>query len=38
MFILDEEITPTTLDNGVIRKIKGYIDDLMVVELRWQKG
>lgn len=38
MFILDENITATTLENGVIRKIKGYIDELMVVELKWQKG
>ena len=29
-----EEILP----NGVKRVIKGYIDDLMLVELIWQKG
>ncbi|MDF2614868.1 MAG: pectin degradation protein [Clostridia bacterium] len=38
MFILDEKVIATHLENGVIRKIKGYIDELMVVELKWQKG
>ena len=27
-----------TLSNGVIRTVKSYIDDLMVCELKWQKG
>ncbi|MGI5899405.1 MAG: cupin domain-containing protein [Christensenellales bacterium] len=38
MFILEKDMKPETLPNGVIRTIKGYLDDLMVVELKWQKG
>jgi len=38
MFVLDSDTTPTVLENGVVRKIKGYIEDLMVCELLWQKG
>lgn len=37
-FILKEDFCPEVLDNGVIRTIKGYINDLMVVELLWKKG
>ncbi len=33
-----QDVTPQVLDNGVVRTIKGYIQDLMVVELKWQKG
>ena len=38
MFILEKDLKPLVLPNGVIRTIKGYLDDLMVVELKWQKG
>lgn len=38
MFILDRETEAVTLENGVTRKIKGYLDDLMVCELHWNKG
>ncbi len=38
MYFLEKDFKPITLPNGVIRTIKGYIDDLMVVELKWQKG
>lgn len=38
MFIYGEAMKAETLENGVIRKIKGYIGDLMVVELHWNKG
>ena len=38
MFILEKDVKPITLENGVIRTVKGYLDDLMVVELKWQKG
>ena len=37
-FILSKDFKPETLDNGVVRTIKGYIDDLMVAELVWKKG
>lgn len=37
-FILNENLKQEVLDNGVVRTIKGYIDDLMVVNLKWQKG
>ena len=37
-FITEEQFAPETLPNGVVRTIKGYLDDLMVVELRWKKG
>lgn len=37
-FFVKEDFRPQTLENGVIRTIKGYIGDLMVVELKWQKG
>lgn len=38
MFVYSNDIESETLDSGVIRKIKGYINELMVVELKWQKG
>lgn len=38
MFIFDQELRAEVLDNGVVRKIKGHLDDLMVVELTWKKG
>ena len=37
-FYTHKEENEKLLDNGVIRTIKGYIDDLMVCELKWQKG
>lgn len=36
--ILNTDCTPEVLANGVVRTIKGYIDDLMVAELVWKKG
>lgn len=38
MFVKEKDCTPVTLENGAIRTIKGYIDDMMVVELKWKKG
>ncbi len=38
MFVHSDKIAEQVLDTGVIRKIKGHLDDLMVVELQWQKG
>lgn len=38
MFVLKENVKPEVLENGVVRTIKGYIEDLMVAELVWQKG
>lgn len=38
MFVLKEDGKPEVLENGVIRTIKGHIEDLMVVELQWNKG
>lgn len=38
MFVYHNQIQAEVLPNGVIRRIKGHIDDLMVVELSWQKG
>lgn len=38
MYVLEEDFAPQTLDNGVIRTIKGHLDNLMVCELVWQKG
>ncbi|MCD8140615.1 MAG: cupin domain-containing protein [Planctomycetaceae bacterium] len=38
MFIHDDQCTETVLDNGVVRKIKGFLPDLMLVELIWKKG
>lgn len=38
MFIFAKDCHPEVLDNGVVRKIKGYIDDLMLVELTWKAG
>lgn len=38
MFVMKEDFKPETLENGVVRTIKGYIEDLMVVELVWKKG
>ncbi len=38
MYVYDKDCTPTTLDNGAVRKIKGYIDDLMLVEITFKKG
>ncbi len=37
-FIVNENLKSEVLDNGVVRTIKGYIDDLMVVNLKWKKG
>lgn len=38
MFIYAADCKEETLDNGVKRVIKGWIDDLMLVELTWKKG
>lgn len=38
MFVLDSEVTGEVLENGVVRKVKGYLDDLMLVELHWKAG
>ncbi|MCI8857210.1 MAG: cupin domain-containing protein [Clostridiaceae bacterium] len=38
MFVLDSEVKSVTLENGVVRKVKGYLDDLMLVELHWKAG
>lgn len=38
MFIYANQCPEEVLANGVRRKIKGWIDDLMVVELTWQAG
>lgn len=38
MFYKHKKENEQLLPNGVIRTIKGYIDDLMVCELKWQKG
>ena len=38
MFMRKEDFEPEVLENGVVRTIKGYLEDLMVVELVWQKG
>ncbi len=37
-FYTHKEENEKLLDNGVIRTIKGYIGDLMICELKWQKG
>jgi len=38
MFVYERDCPAETLDNGVVRRIKGHMPDLMVVELIWQKG
>ena len=38
MFVFAKDCPDEVLDNGVVRRIKGYIDDLMLVELVWKKG
>ena len=38
IFFTKEEFQPEVLENGVVRTIKGYIEDLMVAELVWKKG
>lgn len=37
-FVMKEDVQPEVLDNGVVRTIKGYLNDLMVAELVWKKG
>ena len=37
-FITRDDFQTEVLENGVVRTIKGYIDDLMVAELIWKKG
>lgn len=37
LYIHDEK-NEKLLDNGVIRTVKSHIDDLMVCELKWNKG
>ena len=38
MFVYADKCKEEVLENGVKRKIKGWIDDLMLVELTWAKG
>ena len=38
MFVYADKCKEELLENGVKRKIKGWIDDLMVAELVWGKG
>ena len=38
MFFTRDQFAPETLENRVVRTVKGYIGDLMVVELRWKRG
>lgn len=38
IFFTKEEFEPKVLENGVVRTIKGHIDDLMVAELHWNQG
>lgn len=38
MFVYDSDCEEEVLDTGVRRKVKGCIQDLMVVELKWSKG
>ncbi len=39
MFVFAEDCKVETLENGAVRRIKGYLDELMIVELTWpQKG
>ena len=38
MYVFSDDCPAETLENGVVRRIKGYIDDLMLVELIWKKG
>lgn len=37
-FITAAQFVSETLANGVVRTVKGCLDDLMVVELRWERG
>jgi len=38
MVIKSNSVKEEVLPNGAIRKIKGYIDDLMIAELKLKKG
>lgn len=38
MFVHSNDCKEETLPNGVRRKIKGHLPDLMLVELVWKKG
>ena len=38
MFYKHSEKDEKVLPSGVVRTVKGYINDLMVCELKWQKG
>lgn len=38
MFAFSHDFPEEVLDNGVVRRFKGYIDDLMLVELVWKAG
>ncbi len=38
MIVLSKDCPEEVLPNGVVRKIVGYIDDLMLVQLVWKKG
>ncbi len=38
MFYINSASDEKTLENGVKRTVKGHIDDLMVCELKWNKG
>lgn len=37
-FVFAEDWKPQVLENGVERIIKGYVDNLMVADLKWKKG
>lgn len=38
MFIKKKNCTPEVVDSGAVRMIKGFIPELMVVELTWEAG
>lgn len=38
MYVFEKDCSEEVLENGVVRRIKGYLDDLMLVELIWKKG
>ncbi len=38
MFVMDKDVNAEVLENGILRKVKGYLDDLMLVELHCGAG
>ena len=38
MIVQGKDCRPQTLENGMVRVVKGYLDDLMVVEMHFQAG